>query len=95
MNHDDKIWPEPDKFKPERHLDSNGNFDKNANNPNFGIGARSCLGKHLAIMEVFITTVTLFQHFNFRLPEGSNPDMKGESKISLRPHDFDVIISRR
>lgn len=95
IHHDERRWPEPDEFRPERHLDENGSFIKSPDWMSFSVGARSCLGRQLAIMELFIMTVTLFQHFKFKLPGGSNPDMRGESKISLHPWHYKVVISRR
>ena len=34
----DKLFPEPHVFKPERHLDCNGQFVKNENLTPFGVG---------------------------------------------------------
>ena len=95
MNHDENRFPNPEKFFPERHLDQNGKFYKNSNQLTFSIGGRSCLGRQLAVLELLVTTVTLFQRFKFRLPAGIEPDMRGKSTISLRPKNFNVVISRR
>lgn len=41
MHHDPVMWPDPHTFKPERHLDENGNLDKKDRTIGFGAG-KSC-----------------------------------------------------
>ncbi|CAK8696052.1 unnamed protein product [Clavelina lepadiformis] len=95
IHHDENRWPEPEVFRPKRHLDENGKFVKSSNWMLFGVGTRSCLGQQLANMELLITTISLFQRFQFSFPPGTIPDMNGESIVSLRPLHFDVNASRR
>ena len=73
--HDPKVFPSPETFQPERFLESNGKFV--ANRPNgfipFGMGRRVCLGEKLALMDIFLFLVNLFQAtkgYQFALPDG-------------------------
>uniref|UniRef100_H2YMP4 Uncharacterized protein n=1 Tax=Ciona savignyi TaxID=51511 RepID=H2YMP4_CIOSA len=59
------VWDEPNKFKPERHLDDKGNFVQSNHVIPFSVGPRHCLGEKLARMEVFIYLVSLVQKFEF------------------------------
>uniref|UniRef100_H2Y8M8 Uncharacterized protein n=1 Tax=Ciona savignyi TaxID=51511 RepID=H2Y8M8_CIOSA len=90
-----KLWPEPEKFKPERHIDEFGKFIKSPDVIPFNIGTRHCLGQQLAKMELFITLTSLCQRFRFTLPLGETPDLTGESTFILRPFPFHVIATKR
>lgn len=46
MSRDERIYPEPDLFKPERFLGENKQRDPSS--IAFGFGARICPGRHLA-----------------------------------------------
>jgi len=70
VHNDPKLWDEPKKFKPERHLDSDGNFIKSKHVIPFSVGPRYCLGEQLAKMELFLFLTSMVQKFEF-LP---NPD---------------------
>ena len=95
IHHDENRWPEPNKFMPERHLDAAGKFMKSANFLPFNVGSRSCLGRQLANVEVFMAIVVLFQRFKFSLPPGEEVNMDGYSHISLKPVNFGVTITHR
>ena len=65
-NHDRAIFGEDaDEFRPERHLDENGEllpgpFETNqAGHVGFGFGRRICVGKDLATESLFIDTVRI------------------------------------
>uniref|UniRef100_A0A1I8GVW3 Cytochrome P450 n=1 Tax=Macrostomum lignano TaxID=282301 RepID=A0A1I8GVW3_9PLAT len=48
------VFPEPEKFKPERYLDAEARFSPNESVVPFGSGKRACLGESLARMELFV-----------------------------------------
>lgn len=62
-HYDEKVFPEPHKYKPDRWLDADGNFNEKAFPPNhfvpFGKGGYSCSGRHLLTLEL-PTLVALF-----------------------------------
>eukprot|EP00058_Branchiostoma_floridae_P018240 XP_002603729.1 hypothetical protein BRAFLDRAFT_233426 [Branchiostoma floridae] len=67
---DPQLFPEPDKFNPDRFLDQDGNFVKHEALIPFSVGPRVCLGEQLARMEIFLLFVSLLQRFTFKPPEG-------------------------
>ena len=95
IHHDEKLWSQPEKFMPERHLDSDGKFMRSDNWIPFSVGGRNCLGQQLAKMELFITTVMLFQRFEISLETDNEPDLAGQSIVSLRPYHFKVFAVLR
>ncbi|XP_060098707.1 cytochrome P450 2J5-like [Heteronotia binoei] len=68
--YDSKIWETPRKFNPNHFLDKDGKFMEREELLIFGAGARVCLGKEMAKMELFIFLTSLLRAFTFKLPEG-------------------------
>lgn len=60
-------FPEPQRFRPERHMDADGRYSPNEHLVTFGIGKRACLGESLARMELFLFLANLVQRFAFKL----------------------------
>ena len=89
------MWPEPEKFMPERHLDQNGKFQKLDPWIPFNVGARNCVGQQLAKMELFISTVTIFRRFQFSFESGADPDLTGQNVVVLRPTYSKICAQRR
>ena len=65
-NHDREIFgDDADEFRPERHLDKNGELLPGPSETNqaghvaLGFGRRICVGKDLAIESLFIDTVRI------------------------------------
>ncbi|KAF6799538.1 hypothetical protein CMUS01_15621 [Colletotrichum musicola] len=49
---DERVFPEADEFNPDRWLSSDGNTDRQRLFFAFALGARTCIGKHLAMAEM-------------------------------------------
>jgi len=63
VHHREDIWPNPDKFEPERFLEPN-KVEPYTFLP-FIDGPRNCLGQHLALLEGRIILGHIVQNFNF------------------------------
>ena len=64
---DPMIFPDPDKFCPDRFLDNEGRFHAHPAMVAFGIGKRECLGKSLAKQEMFLFTSCLLHQVRLGL----------------------------
>ncbi|XP_029798058.1 cytochrome P450 2U1 isoform X1 [Suricata suricatta] len=96
VHRDPAIWEKPDEFYPNRFLDEQGQLIKKETFIPFGIGKRVCMGEQLAKMELFLMFVSLMQSFTFALPKDSKkPILTGRYGLTLAPHPFDIIISKR
>uniref|UniRef100_A0A183CKA4 Cytochrome P450 n=1 Tax=Globodera pallida TaxID=36090 RepID=A0A183CKA4_GLOPA len=60
---DEKIFPKPHRFLPERFLKQNGELERFEEMIPFGLGKRICMGESLARMELFLFTANFFRHF--------------------------------
>lgn len=67
------IWPDPERFAPERFTpEAEAARHRHAYLP-FGGGPRVCIGNHFALMEGTLLLTTLAQRFSFRLRPGFQP----------------------
>ncbi|XP_010997363.1 cytochrome P450 2U1 [Camelus dromedarius] len=96
VHRDPTVWEKPDDFYPSRFLDDQGQVIKKETFIPFGIGKRVCMGEQLAKMELFLMFVSLMQSFTFALPKDSKkPILTGKYGLTLAPHPFNIIISKR
>lgn len=85
---DEKVWGDPDNFRPERFLSSDGKtLVKNEALMPFSTGKRICLGMTLAQDELFLFTSSLFQRFKV------GPDPNGE-KLTVDYHTASVLVPK-
>ncbi|KAF5632956.1 benzoate 4-monooxygenase cytochrome P450 [Fusarium sp. NRRL 52700] len=83
----DHVFPEPDKFYPERWLEAEGDANRRRHQWAFSSGGRGCIGKHLAMAEM----KTLLRDVYSRYETEPDESMKSESMamddqlISSRP----------
>ncbi|ELU05504.1 hypothetical protein CAPTEDRAFT_184189 [Capitella teleta] len=93
-----ELFPNPEEFKPERHLDADGKFTPNETVVPFGLGPRACAGQPLSKMELFLLAAKLFHRLEFRFPKGQDAmkclegTMRGFQRC---PKDYTLIIKRR
>uniref|UniRef100_H2ZKY2 Uncharacterized protein n=1 Tax=Ciona savignyi TaxID=51511 RepID=H2ZKY2_CIOSA len=80
VHNDPEHWDEPDVFRPERHLDTNGNLVMLNRVIPFSIGPRNCLGENLARIEIYLFLVSILQKFVV-LPNPDDPN----PPITLQP----------
>ncbi|KAF9064351.1 cytochrome P450 1 [Rhodocollybia butyracea] len=67
INRDPNMFPEPDKFMPERFLNSPTGPYTNINNIYaFGFGRRFCAGRHMADNTVWLTIVSVLATLDLR-----------------------------
>ncbi|KAK8768300.1 hypothetical protein V5799_015235 [Amblyomma americanum] len=101
VNHDPKIWPDHDVFKPERFLDPvTGKLAAKDQLPtllSFGLGPRTCPGEKLAQADIFYVLVRLVQRLNIAAPEGAvgKEATPMGSSFFLVADRHDIVLTKR
>ncbi|XP_062518629.1 cholesterol 24-hydroxylase-like [Corticium candelabrum] len=86
MHLDDKNWPNPKKFDPERFASLTGEDGGLPYFP-FGGGVRMCTGRLFADQEMKMAMSRLFQKFTIELEQGGKDDNKYREYLLLCPTD--------
>lgn len=83
-----RLWVDPEKFRPERFLTKPrpGSYFP------FLVGPHTCMGIHLAMLELPLVLSRLAASFDFELPDGP-PEVN--LRISLHPKNFTARVRAR
>ncbi|KAA0184341.1 Cytochrome P450 CYP3213D1, partial [Hyalella azteca] len=97
---DPNLFEEPEVFRPERFLDSEGKFFSREGYMPFGIGRRQCLGESLARMELFVVASSVLKTFTISAPEGVTLNTKHEEpnrKLAVLnfAKPYEVVMNKR
>ncbi|XP_027335242.1 cytochrome P450 82C4-like [Abrus precatorius] len=85
LHRDPSLWAEPEKFSPERFINSNGEVDEGHHFEYmpFGMGRRACPGSTFATQVSLITVARLLQAFHFTVPIDEPVDLREGLGITL------------
>ncbi|KXN84343.1 Cytochrome P450 1A2, partial [Leucoagaricus sp. SymC.cos] len=85
INRDPQIYPEPDLFKPERHLNTHTSSTEDHQRPverrdwTFGAGRRICPGEGLSEREIFLAVSCILWAFTIQRGQGGSGEiLKGD-----------------
>jgi cytochrome P450 len=97
IHHNEEYFPQPEAFKPERFLSSDGKtFKKHEGLLPFGYGKRVCLGETLARDEFFLYFANLFHKFSIRLAdESKDVSLEGQNRFLLISEEYKVVLTLR
>ncbi|XP_064602746.1 cytochrome P450 2H1-like [Liolophura sinensis] len=90
---DPKYWENADKFDPGRWLSPEGELIKHKAFVPFGDGPRTCLGKILSEMELFLFFTNIIKNFTFKtVPGKALPSLEPVQRgISMQIHPYEVV----
>ncbi len=90
-------YGDPEKFRPERYLDSNGTFIPDHELLYFGSGQRRCPGEYMGRMEQYLVFASVIQSFTFTWPnnreEGPKPGFV--PGLNAHPKHFKATVTCR
>ncbi|RKL28104.1 hypothetical protein BFJ72_g12688 [Fusarium proliferatum] len=83
----DHVFPEPDKFYPERWLEAEGDADRRRHQWAFSSGGRGCIGKHLAMAEMKTLLRDVYSQYETEPDESMRSESMAmdDQLISSRP----------
>jgi len=98
VHHDDSFWIDPQIFRPERHLDSEGKLIKTDHFIPFGTGNRKCLGEsiQLASTAYFLFTAALIKTYKLLpAPDQPLPTLDAIPGFTLGYQGFKAVLVPR
>ncbi|KAJ3505865.1 hypothetical protein NLJ89_g7189 [Agrocybe chaxingu] len=96
VGRDPAYFPDPEKFDPQRWLNTEGKIKDDLRSFTFGFGRRLCPGHHMATASVFLNTSLLLWAFNIKKDPSSPIDELAFTKsANTHPLPFKVIFEPR
>ncbi|CCD71001.1 CYtochrome P450 family [Caenorhabditis elegans] len=92
---DEKIFPDPYKFNPDRFIDENGKPIKIEQLIPFSIGKRQCPGEGLARMEMFLFLANFFNRYKISPSSKGFPNLDKKDNVGVFPKDLHAILNKR
>lgn len=95
VHHNPLVYPEPEKFDPERFNPTNGKkFDPYAWLL-FSAGPRNCIGQKFADLQIKVVLAKLCQKYKFTLPENPVDLELNPAVITKAANGVNVIMTPR
>ncbi|KAI5994581.1 cytochrome P450 [Pisolithus orientalis] len=96
ISRDPDVYPNPDKFDPQRWLGSDGRIREDVRFPSFGFGRRICPGQHIANRSIFINASLLL--WSFRITQDPNAPINDKGFVDgviAHPKPFAACFTPR
>lgn len=91
IHHNEKLWPDPEKFIPERFTpEAKAERHPFAYVP-FGNGPRNCIGMRLALLEAKLALVKVLQNLVLKVVDDTQIPLQLEAKLTLSAVDGVII----
>ncbi|VUC35462.1 unnamed protein product [Clonostachys rosea] len=92
------VWgQDADEFKPDRWLitDTDKLSAMNRSWMPFGVGSRTCLGRHISMLEMCKLVPRIIRDFDFELVDGLGAEWKTTAYWFVKPSNFRVRVRTR
>uniref|UniRef100_A0A8C6UST0 Cytochrome P450, family 1, subfamily B, polypeptide 1 n=1 Tax=Neogobius melanostomus TaxID=47308 RepID=A0A8C6UST0_9GOBI len=97
INHDPKLWRDPDTFDPLRFLMADGALNKDLTSSVliFSLGKRRCIGEELSKLQLFLFTSLIAHQCNIATDPARPPSLDYNYGLTLKPHPYHVAVTLR
>jgi len=93
INHDPELYPDPDRFDPDRWLSDRGQALLRGVMLPFGAGPRKCIAHNFALTEATIVVATVASRFVLRPIPGAK--IRLVPRMALNPGALRMMVQRR
>ena len=96
LHHDPALWPDPEKFDPDRFSPENRETRGSYKYMPFGLGPRQCIGYRFALLEVKTAMLKILSKVKFQRAVDTVSQLKFRSLLVIQPRDpiFLEIVAR-
>lgn len=97
MNHNPKMWDNPDTFNPLRFLTADGALNKNLTSSVliFSLGKRRCIGEELSKLQLFLFTSLIAHQCDITADPDRPPSLDYSYGLTLKPHAYHIAVRSR
>lgn len=99
VHRDERVWPNPEDFEPERFLSSHKDIEPRGQSFElipFGSGRRCCPGISMALKMVHLALASFLQGFNVAKPSNEDVDLTESFGLTnLKNTPLEVLITPR
>ncbi|KAH7182257.1 cytochrome P450 oxidoreductase [Fusarium flagelliforme] len=96
LQHDPKVYKDPESFIPERWLTTDSELLSKMETSffTFGAGSRTCVGKHISLMELHKVVPQLLRSYHIEMAD-PEIDWNVLNRWFVQQHDFNCILRKR
>ncbi|XP_058807991.1 uncharacterized protein LOC131673753 [Phymastichus coffea] len=87
IHHDPRIYPNPEKFDPERFIETNENSRPQMSYLPFSDGPRNCIGERFGLIQTKLGIIAMVKHFRIDVCEKTFKVYKKANTVLLSPLD--------
>ncbi|RZC37404.1 p450 domain containing protein, partial [Asbolus verrucosus] len=93
IHHDEDIYPDPEKFDPERFSEENKRSRHNYTHLPFGEGPRNCIGMRFGLMQAKMGLASVLRNFRFTVNKKTKEPLKMQAYSILLSVEGDMLVS--
>jgi unspecific monooxygenase len=93
LHRDPQVWPDPERFDPDRFAPGRArNRPPHAYKP-FGTGKRACIGRHFALHEAVLALALILHRYDLSATAGYQ--LRIAESLTLKPQGFELLPRKR
>jgi cytochrome P450 len=93
LHRDPRVWPDPDRFDPDRFAPGQARSRPPHAYKPFGTGQRSCIGRQFALHEAVLALGLVLHRYDLSATNGYQ--LRIAESLTLKPQGFELLPRRR